>query len=103
MAEADECIICLQTVNTSPHYYDTYTIMQTCCCLYVAHPRCIAEWVVSRGSCIICHKPAAVGYRNSVLQEMRSDVQSPIPEDTLDNHRHNPIQTRSDTKCCTIL
>ena len=111
MAEADECIICLQPVNASPHDYDTYSIMQTCCCLYVAHPHCIAEWVTARQSCVICHKPAAVGFRSSVLREMRAAVQSPLPEDTPLTHQDLPLndpdplppRQRDNSRCCTIL
>ena len=114
MAGFDECIVCLNPVMPSPDDYDTYSIMQSCSCIYVAHPQCIAQWVSARGTCVICHKIAAIGYRHSVIAQMQdhqantSDVAN-VNHRRVDHHRvaptdseHRPAQ-QTNTRCCTIL
>ena len=105
MAEASDCIICLEPVAPSPSDYDTYSIMQDCVCLYTAHPACIAAWVHANKRCVICAAPAAVGMRQSVIRALTHQSETLAPRQEYSSHDDNqPVRRPRDTSCCcTIL
>lgn len=109
MADANDCIICLEPVHPSPNDYDTYTILQSCICLYTAHPACIAQWVRASNSCPICHETSTVGMRQSVIQAVANVVQRENPQaENQDNasrvtpNNNNTRRQGSQSCCCTI-